>query len=149
MTSLALEARSNSSRWPMTEEAWHALAAELANLRGHIAAIASENAEADHVIKFRLVQAARRLEVLTSVFHAAERVDEPARVVIGRRTTLLDEGDQPVTYDLVYPGDGDPLRGSISADSPIGSAILGGAVGDRVAFVAPAGPRVVTIAAVE
>jgi transcription elongation GreA/GreB family factor len=49
----------------------------------------------------------------------------------------------------VFPGGGDPAQGWISADSPLGSAILGCMPGDRVDVTAPAGPRVVTMVSVE
>ncbi len=125
MSNLAFE-RPAAQRWPMTTEAWRELADELGRLR-----------------------TARRLDLLTSVFDAAEQVDEPTRAVIGRQTTVLEEGDESVTYALVYPGDGDPAKGRISADSPMGSAILGACTGDSVEVIAPAGRRVITIVAVE
>ena len=66
-----------------------------------------------------VVTAARRLDVLSAVLDAAERIDEPERAVIGRRVTLLEPEGESVTYALVFPGDGDPAQGWISADSPL------------------------------
>ena len=78
-----------------------------------------------------------------------EKVHEPDRAVIGRRVTLLEEEGDSVTYALVFPGDGDPVQGWISADSPLGAAVLGCTPGDTVEVMAPAGPRVVTVLSVE
>ena len=69
--------------------------------------------------------------------------------IIGRRVTLLEEEGDSVTYALVFPGDGDPVQGWISADSPLGAAVLGCTPGDTVEVMAPAGPRVVTVLSVE
>ena len=86
---------------------------------------------------FPAFKAARRLDVLSAVLDASEKVHEPDRAVIGRRVTLLEEGGDSVTYALVFPGDGDPLQGWISADSPLGAAVLGCTAGDRVEVIAP------------
>jgi transcription elongation GreA/GreB family factor len=77
------------------------------------------------------------------------RSTKPDRAVIGRRVTLLEEDGDSVTYGLVFPGDGDPIQGWISADSPLGAAVLGCAPGDRVEVDAPVGRRVVTVLSVE
>jgi transcription elongation GreA/GreB family factor len=87
--------------------------------------------------------------VLSAVCDAAERIHEPERAVIGRRVTVLEPEGESVTYALVFPGDGDPAQGWISADSPMGSAVLGCEPGDRVEVTAPAGRRVVTVLSVE
>ena len=49
---------------------------------------------------------------------------------------------------LVYPQDADPGRGRISVLSPLGNAILGARVGDRVRFATPLGERWVRIAGI-
>jgi transcription elongation GreA/GreB family factor len=131
----------------MTGEAWLALVDELRRLRTDVASLAGEPAEG--VVDLAVVTAARRLEVLSAVHDAAERIHEPERAVIGRRVTLLEPEGDSVTYALVFPGDGDPTQGWISADSPLGSAVLGCLPGDRVEVAAPAGRRVVTVLSVE
>ena len=68
--------------------------------------------------------------LLSAVLDAAEQIHEPDRAVIGRRVTLLEEEGESVIYTLVFPGDGDPAQGWISADSPLGSAVLGCRPGD-------------------
>jgi transcription elongation GreA/GreB family factor len=131
----------------MTGEAWFTLVDELGRLRSDAVSLAGELA--DGVVDLAVIKAARRLDVLSAVLDAAERIHESERAVIGRRVTVLEPEGESVTYTLVFPGDGDPAQGRISADSPLGSAVLGCAPGDRVEVTAPAGRRLVTLVSVE
>jgi transcription elongation GreA/GreB family factor len=47
------------------------------------------------------------------------------------------------------PGDGDPARRCVSADSPLGSALLGARPGAAVEVAAPGGSWSVVVLAVE
>jgi transcription elongation GreA/GreB family factor len=96
-----------------------------------------------------VVKAARRLEVLSAVLHASERVHEPERVVIGRRVTVRAPDGESVTYAVVFPGEGDLARGWVSADSPLGSAVLRCRPGESVEVHAPAGRRMLTTLSIE
>jgi transcription elongation GreA/GreB family factor len=147
MTELATRRPSREQRWPMTGEAWFTLVDELGRLRGDVASLAEERA--DGVVDLAVIKAARRLDVLSAVLDAAERIHESEQAVIGRRITVLEPEGESVTYTLAFPGDGDPSQGCISADSPLGSAVLGCVPGDTVEVTAPAGRRVVTVLAVE
>ena len=147
MTELAIRPPSDQQRWPMTREAWLTLIDEVRRLRTDVVSPAAELAHG--VVDLAVVRAARRLDVLAVVLDAAEPIHEPARAVIGRRITVLEPEGESVIYTLVYPGDGDPAQGWISADSPLGAAVLGCRPGDSVEVTAPAGPRVVTVLAVE
>jgi transcription elongation GreA/GreB family factor len=147
MTELAIRRPSHQQRWPMTREAWLTLGDELGRLRADVVSLAGELAHG--VADFAVAKAARRLDVLSAVLDAAEQSREPGRAVIGRRITVLEADDESVTYTLVFPGDGDPAQGWISADSPLGSAVLGCAPGDTVEVTAPAGRRLVTVLSVE
>ena len=129
MTELATRRPSREQRWPMTAEAWFTLGDELGRLRAAVMSVSGE--PPDGVIDLAFIKASRRLEVLSAVFDAAERTHEPERAVIGRRVTLLEPEGGSITYTLVFPGDGDPSQGCISADSPLGSAVLGCVAGDR------------------
>ncbi len=149
MNELAVRPPSANQRWPMTGEAWLTLVDELGQLRMDVAALAGAGAQNDGVVHIPVFKAARRLDVLSAVLDASEKVHDPDRAVIGRRVTLLEEEGESVTYSLVFPGDGDPAQGWISADSPMGSAVLGCGAGDRVEVIAPAGRRVVTVLSVE
>jgi transcription elongation GreA/GreB family factor len=147
MTELATRRHSREQRWPMTGEAWFTLVDELGRLRADVASLAEELA--DGVVDLAVIRAARRLDVLSAVLDAAERIHESDQAVIGRRVTVLEPEGESVTYRLAFPGDGDPAQGRISADSPLGSAVLGCWPGDRVEVTAPAGRRVVTVLSVE
>jgi transcription elongation GreA/GreB family factor len=147
MTELATRRPSREQRWPMTGEAWFTLVDELVRLRVDVASLAGELA--DGVVDLAVIKAARRLGVLSAVLDAAERIHESERAVIGRRVTVLEPEGESVSYRLVFPGDGDPAQGCISADSPLGSAILGCVPGDRVEVTAPAGRRLVTVVSVK
>jgi transcription elongation GreA/GreB family factor len=131
----------------MTRGAWLTLVDELGRLRTDVVSLAGELAHG--VVDVTVAKAARRLDVLSGVLDAAEQIHEPERAVIGHRVTVHEADGESVTYTLVFPGDGDPAQGAISADSPLGSAVLGCQPGDRVEVAAPAGRRVVTVLSVE
>lgn len=59
----------------------------------------------------------------------------------------LDSGEAS-TYQLVYPQDADLSRGKVSILAPIGTAMLGYAVGDRFDWPVPAGVRRLQVDAV-
>lgn len=145
----AIQKRSVSRTWPMTAEALCTLVDEVVHLRAEVVRLAGGNDLGAGVVHLPLAMAARRLEVLTNVLGAAEEVDARTRVVIGCRATLLEQDGESVTYAVVFPGDGDPTQGWISADSPLGRALLGSFAGDAVEVDAPAGRRVVTVLSVE
>lgn len=147
MNELAIRRPSSQRQWPMTGEAWLSLVDELGRLRTDLTSFAGDLV--DGVSDLEVTRASRRLEVLSAVLDTAERVNEPESAVIGRRVTILEAEGASVTYALVFPGEGDPAQGWISADSPLGSAVLGCLPGDRVVVAAPAGRRVVTVLSVE
>lgn len=145
----AIRQPSADRRWPMTGEAWRTLVDEIGQLRLDVALLAGSSAPDDGVLRLPVFKAARRLDVLTAVLETSERVHEAGRAVIGRRVTFLEDDGDPITYALVFPGDGDPIQGWVSADSPLGAAVLGSTPGDRVEVIAPAGARVITVLSVE
>jgi transcription elongation factor GreA len=60
----------------------------------------------------------------------------------GTVVTLLDlDKDEKVTYQLLGPDEANYNNGSISVHSPIGDAILGLSVGDKVTVEIPRGDR--------
>lgn len=143
--------RMNES-WLMTREAFDTLEAdalrlsqELARTNGYTSGHMSGEPDAPVFIpNISGQQLVRQYDAIRDVLSAAVVVDEPDVAVIGRRITLEDE-DGSADYALVIPGDGDPTNGWISADSPVGRAVLGGRVGERVTIQAPAGARAATI----
>jgi transcription elongation factor GreA len=60
----------------------------------------------------------------------------------GTVVTLLDVNmNEKITYQLLGPDEADIDEGSISIQSPVGEALLGAAVGDKVSVSIPAGDR--------
>jgi transcription elongation factor GreA len=65
-------------------------------------------------------------------------------VQVGSRVRLEDLDGEEEFY-VVSSAEADPVQRRISMDSPLGRALLGHAVGERVAVRAPGGLRAVTI----
>ena len=64
------------------------------------------------------------------------------RAIFGTVVSLLDlDTDDKVTYQLLGSADADIDEGSISVDSPIGRAIVGHAIGDKLSVTVPSGDR--------
>jgi transcription elongation factor GreA len=77
-----------------------------------------------------------------------ERVDKEL-VQIGLTVTIRAEGsEEGETYTIVGAAEADPAEGRISNESPLGKALLGHRVGDRVQVDAPDGPFFVTVEAI-
>lgn len=139
MTDLAAARRAERRSWPMTADAQRRLTDEIAELRKDAALLAVGTTDDDGVIRLPAAQAARRLETLSAVLERATLMDDPDCVAIGRRVDLLDQQGRMTTYSIVFPGDGDPSLGWVSADSPLGSALLGARPGHTVEVDAPSG----------
>jgi transcription elongation GreA/GreB family factor len=139
---------SHSQRWPLTNEAWSALLAELGRLDADL-----DDAPTGNIVRLPVADPARRRRALRAIRDGAELVDGDSdrreQVAIGRRVSIRESDGAVERYSVVLPGDGDPALGWISADSPLGTAVLGSWAGDRVTVVAPAGVRIVEVLAVE
>jgi transcription elongation factor GreA len=67
---------------------------------------------------------------------------DPDEAAFGTVVTLLDlDTGKKVTYQLLGPDESDSTNGSISIQSPVGKAILGHLVGDKVEATTPRGDR--------
>ncbi|HER10095.1 MAG TPA: transcription elongation factor GreAB [Bacteroides sp.] len=92
----------------------------------------------------------RNLEVLGSELRRARRVDSrkitPEFVTMNSALELTDmDSGRLMKLKLVYPKDSNYREGKISVLSPLGSALLGYRVGDKVTFEAPGGLREIRI----
>jgi transcription elongation factor GreA len=98
-----------------------------------------------------MVQA--QINRLESTLKVATIIDESERVSdhvqIGSWVSLAKQGaDITVDYQVVAANEANPLQNKISDISPLGSAILGGKIGDEVVVKAPAGVQKFTINAI-
>ena len=94
-----------------------------------------------------------RILTLEGMLAHAVIIDEDNRpkdsVRIGSRVTLLTEEGTREQYTIVGSVEANARLGKISNESPVGRALLGKTVGDRVEVVAPAGVLAFIIEAIE
>lgn len=75
---------------------------------------------------------------------------DTSKVQIGHKVTLLVEGeDDEESYQIVGSSEADPRKQRISHESPIGRAIIGHKVGDRLTIDTPNGKLGVKIVKIE
>lgn len=150
----ALDATTWGSRqWPMTREAWKALDAQASLLTTQVIAtdgyssgrLDGETDAPSFMPNVEGQQLLRQLNNVRTVLERAVVLDAPDVAVIGRQVSLREADGTTSAYALVIPGDGDPRNGSVSVDSPVGSALLGRRVGDLVTVVAPVGAWTATV----
>lgn len=103
----------------------------------------SENAEYDEA-KNEQAQNEDRIIKLEHMLRNAQMIDESTiskdKVSIGSRVKLHDiEFDEEVEYTIVGSAEADPVKGLISNVSPVGSALLGCKIGEKVSVNAPGG----------
>jgi transcription elongation factor GreA len=72
-------------------------------------------------------------EAIVVGHHATSRVDLGATVVVE------DEQGRQETFIIVGSAEADPLEGRISNESPVGRALMGHQVGDKVTVTVPSG----------
>jgi transcription elongation factor GreA len=70
-------------------------------------------------------------------------------VVLGSQVTVVEEGFEPEKYTIVGSAEANPGDGRISNESPLGKALMGHRVGDKVAFATPGGPVEMEILGIE
>ena len=134
--------------WPLTREAWDRLVDEIGRVRRDVSTMSGQGLE-EGILRLPLALGLRRLETLQAVLDRCQLVDDEPCAAIGRRATLRNSEGEAMSYEIVFPGDGDPSKGHISADSPLGAAILGARAGDVIDVSAPAGRWAVTVVSVD
>ncbi len=94
-----------------------------------------------------------RIRELENVLKTATVVEHElvpsGRVNVGSKVTLVTDGSEQDHFIIVGHAEAKPLVGKISTESPVGKALLGKHVGDRVQVMAPAGVVTYTISVVE
>lgn len=103
----------------------------------------SENAEYDQA-KNEQAQLEERIAKLEKILRNAIIIDEEDittdRVSVGSKVTVKDlEYNEEMQYTIVGSAEADPYEGKISNESPVGSALLGGKIGDIVEVHVPDG----------
>lgn len=88
-----------------------------------------------------------RIHQLDYVLGRAEIVHNghDGTIEIGSKIRLQQNSRQSHVITIVGSEEADPIHGAVSADSPLGQAVLGRAKGDHVSFMSPSGQREVTI----
>ena len=112
----------------------------------------SENAEYVYG-KRRLREIDRRVRFLRGRLDGLRIVsDAPSdrgRVFFGAWVTIEEDGGTRRRHRIVGPDEFDREPGYISMDSPLGRGLLGKRIGDSLEIELPAGPVLVTVAAIE
>lgn len=103
----------------------------------------SENAEYD-AAKDEQRDIEARIEELEAILKNAEVVVEDEadteRINLGCKVLVYDEEfDEEVEFKIVGSTEANSLQGKISNESPLGKALIGAKVGDKVSVEAPAG----------
>lgn len=81
-----------------------------------------------------------RIEAILGTARLIEDPSNSDEVVIGSFVDVVEKGvDEEETYRLVGPAEANPRDGKISIESPLGKALLGSKVGDKVKIKAPDG----------
>lgn len=80
---------------------------------------------------------------LQHILRHAKLIDESVAsdmVTIGSFVTIEEKGtDEEEEYRIVGPAEANPSQGKISMESPLGKALMGAKVGDKVKYNAPDG----------
>ncbi len=91
-----------------------------------------------------------RLETILSNAQVIENTGKKDHVVPGAFVTVVEDGmKEKEVYHVVGSAEADPAEGKISVDSPLGKAMMGKKVGDRITVNAPAGEIVFVIKAIK
>jgi transcription elongation factor GreA len=91
-----------------------------------------------------------RLEGILSTATLIEDTGERDTVMPGARVTVVEKGiDEEEVYYLVGSAEANPREGKVSIESPVGKALLGAKVGDKVKVTTPDGDIVFRIKAID
>jgi transcription elongation factor GreA len=87
-----------------------------------------------------------RLERILSSAQIIEQVENTGVVTVGSFVTVVEKGTkEQEVYHLVGSAEANPREGKISTESPLGKALMGAKVGDKVVVNAPDGKLTFTI----
>jgi transcription elongation factor GreA len=108
----------------------------------------SENAEYDAAREEQGIVESRVIEIedILQNFELIKPKKANGMVHVGSTVDL--KNGKKVTYTIVGPVEADPLEGKISNESPIGSALMGKKIGEKVTIVTPKGETTYLIEAI-
>lgn len=87
-----------------------------------------------------------RLETILSNAQVIETGGSSDQVALGAQVTVAEQGSkEQEVYSLVGSAEAQPSEGKISSESPLGKALLGAKVGEKVTVNAPDGPIVYVV----
>ena len=143
--------------YQITKEGRQELEAELETLKGRRGEIAdkiaaardygdlSENAEYDAAREEQGLVETRVAEIEDILMNAEElKASRKTSVSLGSTVTLKN-GRKEVVYTVVGPVEADPMEGKISDQSPIGQALMGKKVDEKVEITTPKGTTTYTV----
>jgi transcription elongation factor GreA len=109
----------------------------------------SENAEYDAAREEQGIVETRIVEIEDILLNAQiiQGASKDGKVSLGT-TVDLETEDKKVSYTVVGPVEADPLAGKISNESPIGEALIGKVIGDKVVIKTPKAETEYTIKAI-
>jgi len=121
------------------------IAEKIANARDY--GDLSENAEYD-AAREEQAQLETRIAELEEILSNADIIKPSKSKNIQVGSTVELKNGKKVTYQVVGPVEADPLEGKISNESPIGAALMGKKVGDKVTIETPKGDVTYAVEAV-
>lgn len=82
-----------------------------------------------------------RILELTNLLNNAQIVESQSSdvVTLGSTVTIAEENGAPERYQIVGPAEAAPREGRISHESPLGKALMGRRVGEKVEVKTPSG----------
>ena len=105
----------------------------------------SENSEYDEAKNEQAIVEGRIAEIEMQLKHVRildENAINTETVHIGSKVTVKNHRGEKCEYKIVGSTEADPRNGAISDESPVGKALLGHEVGDKVQIVLPTGAEV-------
>lgn len=94
-----------------------------------------------------------RIQEIELMLQNAVMIDEKRRdhqtVSLGSKVEVKDHKNKKMTYTIVGVAEADPKEGKISNESPVGTALLGKKVGDKIDIKAPAGDMTWTVVKID
>lgn len=111
-----------------------------------------DNAEYDDAKNEQAFVEGRILTLENMIKNAAiiEEEKAPSKYIkLGSKVTVLNADDEEEHYTIVGSAEASPSDGKISNESPVGSALMGKKVGDKVEAQTPAGKLKLKVTAIE